>query len=138
MKLLQLLCLILAVSLTGCKDGEKAKDVQNTAAEKPTEWMGTYTGTLPCRADCEGLKTEITVNADSTYTLSSQAMGQENEPRVFNGKYHLQSSTGIITLDAEGDHLKFKIEDGRLRKLDKFGEREQAGNEEQYLLNRVG
>lgn len=139
MKLLQMLYLVTALSLTGCKDGEKPKDLQipdagdvdTTTVEKPVtdasaSWMGTYAGTLPCWKDCEGLKTEITVNADSTYTLSSQALGQEKEPRIFKGKYSLQTSKNIITLDAEGDRLKFLVQDNSLKKLDKFGDVEQA------------
>lgn len=150
MKLLQMLCLVAALSLTGCKDGEKPKDLQipnagavdTAAVEKPVadasaSWMGTYAGTLPCWKDCEGIKTEITVNADSTYTLSSQALGQEKEPRIFKGKYSLQTSKNIITLDAEGDHLKFLVQDNSLKKLDKFGDAEQGAPQEKYVLEKM-
>lgn len=150
MKLLQLLCLIAALSLTCCKDGEKPKDLQITegaaidtattqkpVADTASGWMGTYAGTLPCWKDCEGLKTEITVNADSTYTLSSQALGQEKEPRIFKGTYNLQTSKNIITLDAEGDHLKFLVQENSLKKLDKFGDPEQGATQEKYILKKV-
>jgi uncharacterized lipoprotein NlpE involved in copper resistance len=150
MKLLQLLCLIAALSLTGCKDGEKPKDLQITddaaidttttqkrVADASATWMGTYAGTLPCWKDCEGLRTEITVNADSTYTLSSQALGLEKEPRIFKGTYHLQASKNIITLDADGDHLKFLVKENSLKKLDKFGDPEQGAPQDKYVLERV-
>lgn len=95
MKSMQLLCLLAALLLTGCKDGKKPTGTQDTAtgdtietataadataAQPGAVWMGRYTGTLPCWNDCDGLKTEIEVRTDSTYTLSSQALGQEDKP----------------------------------------------------------
>ncbi|MCW4470632.1 copper resistance protein NlpE [Flavobacterium sp. MFBS3-15] len=148
MKSMLLLCLAAAVMVIGCKDGEKATSTQDTTALDTTRtampavkpqstWMGKYAGTLPCWKDCDGLKTEIEVRSDSTYTLASQALGQEDKPRVFNGTYHFDTAKSTITLDAEGDHLKFLVGDGMLKKLDKFGDPEQGAPQENYLLKRV-
>jgi len=148
MKRMQLLCLA-AFMFIGCKDGEKptaTQDAQIDTIVVPNEivhdtpapgWMGKYSGTLPCWNDCDGLKTEIEVRNDSTYTLSSQALGQEDKPRLFDGTYHYDTIKNTITLDAEGDHLKFLVRDGMLKKLDKFGDPEQGAPQEQYLLKRV-
>jgi uncharacterized lipoprotein NlpE involved in copper resistance len=146
---MQLLCLLTAMLAIGCKDGEKptgTQDARIDSAELPHEtvhdkpasgWMGTYAGTLPCWKDCDGLKTEIEVRSDSTYSFSSQALGQEDRPRVFGGTYHFDTAKNTITLDAEGDHLKFLVQDGMLKKLDKFGDPEQGAPQENYLLKRV-
>ena len=95
---------------------------------------------MPC-GDCKGIKTEITVNADKTYSLSSQYLGKEENPRIFKGTYNLDTSKNIITLDAEGDHLEFEIIDdgayGMLKKLDKFGDEEEGAPEARYFLHRV-
>jgi hypothetical protein len=95
---------------------------------------------LPCGGDCKGIKTEITVKGDKTYVLSSQAIGRDAKPAVYNGTYYLDKKN-IITLDAEGDHLKFKIiddgADGMLQKLDKFGDDEQGGPPARYFLHKV-
>lgn len=150
MKSIQLLCLFAAILLIGCKDGEKPTGTQNIppsgatepamtppVAKPETAWIGKYTGVLPCWNDCEGLKTEIEVRNDSTYTLSSQALGQEDKPRLFKGTFHFDASKSTITLDAEGDHLKFLVQDDMLKKLDKFGDPEQGAPHEKYLLKRV-
>jgi len=96
---------------------------------------------LPCGGDCKGIKTRITLNADTTYILTSQAIGQDPKAAVYKGTFYLDKATDIITLDAEGDHLKFKIiddgADGMLKKLDKFGADEQGGPPARYLLHKV-
>lgn len=142
---MQLLCLIAATLVIGCKDGEKPTGTQTGPADtKITDhgisaeaWTGKYAGILPCWKDCDGLKTEIEVRADSTYTLSSQALRQEDKPRVFNGKYNFDKAKNTITLDAEGDHLKFLVQHGSLKKLDKFGDPEQGAPQEKYVLEKV-
>jgi hypothetical protein len=79
--------------------------------------------------------------ADKTYTLLSQAVGRDPKPANYAGTYYLDKATNIVTLDAEGDHLKFKIiEDGAhglLKKLDKFGDEEKGGPPARYLLHKV-
>jgi len=96
---------------------------------------------LPCGGDCKGIKTEITLKADKTYALSSQAIGRDAKPALYKGTYYLDKATNVITLDAEGDHLKFKIiddgADGMLQKLDKFGADEQGGPPARYFLHKV-
>lgn len=57
------------------------------------------------------------------------------------GTYHLDKTTHVVTLDAEGDHLKFEIIDdgayGMLKKLDKFGDEEKGGLPARYLLHKT-
>lgn len=154
MKTLQLVSLAAVLCLAGCKDGEKPADAQSAggvqevppvapppvavaADDEPASWMGKYSGVLPCWNDCDGLKTELEVRSDSSYTLSSLAMGLENKPNIYNGAYHFDKAKSTVTLDAEGDHLKFLVKDGMLKKLDKFGEPEQGAPQEKYLLRRV-
>jgi uncharacterized lipoprotein NlpE involved in copper resistance len=116
--------------------------VTDTIAKKPAgdtsqnalDWPGTYAGTLPCGGECKGIKTEIILNNDAAYSLSSQFLGQETKPRIFKGKFSWDETGSIITLDAEGDHLKFKVQEGSLKKLDKFGDPEQGGPQEAYVL----
>ena len=81
------------------------------------------------------------MNANKTYSLSSQYLGKEDKPRTFTGTYYFDKAKETITLDAEGDHLKFKIiddgADGLLKKLDKFGDEEKGGPPARYLLHKV-
>ncbi|SFQ69550.1 copper resistance protein NlpE [Flavobacterium akiainvivens] len=100
-------------------------------------WVGNYSGSLPC-GDCKGILTKITLNGNKTYTLSSQYIGKETKPTVYNGTFNLDDKN-IATLDAEGDHLKFQLmpEDDMVVKLDKFGNAEQGGPAARYFLHRV-
>ena len=94
---------------------------------------------MPC-GDCPGIKTEIALNADKTYTLTSEYTSKA-KPATYTGTYYLDEATQVVTLDADGDHLKFKIIDdgayGMLKKLDKFGADEQGGPAARYLLHKV-
>jgi len=158
MKVLQIICLSALLSFaTGCKKETETPSVQQMeqgtlpSVETDTvqadtisktnkiSWNGKYSGNLTC-GDCAGIKTEITLNADKTYTLLSQYTGK-GEPVTYNGTYSLDEATQVVTLDAEGDHLKFKIIDdgayGMLKKLDKFGADEQGGPAARYLLHKV-
>jgi len=73
--------------------------------------------------------------------LYSQYTGKEAKPAVYAGTYYLDEATDVVTLDAEGDHLKFKIigdgANGLLKKLDKFGADEQGGPASRYLLHKI-
>lgn len=113
----------------------KAEDIQKS--QTFTDWPGKYAGMLPCQEGCDGYKHILQIRKDSTYTLSLQAMGIDKEPRVFNGTFHWDTDKNIITLDAEGDHLKFKVMEGMLKKLDKFGNDEQGAPQANYMLNKV-
>ncbi|RZJ64940.1 MAG: copper resistance protein NlpE [Flavobacterium sp.] len=149
MKTLQIICLAAILSFVGCKDqaaneseGQTKSDTIVTLpdahnAENSLDWAGKYSGVLPCWDGCQGLITVLQIKADSTYTLSSQAMGQEKEPRTFAGKFSWDTAKNVITLDANGDHLKFQIMENRVKKLDKFGDEEQGGPAERYLMPKI-
>ncbi|MES2485868.1 MAG: copper resistance protein NlpE [Bacteroidota bacterium] len=159
MKTLQIFCLSALLGLAvGCKNEPETPSVeqkeQGTLPTVETDsvpkdsvagaattgqpaWAGNYSGSLPC-GDCKGILTNITLNTDKTYSLSSQYIGKENKPNVYKGTYNLDDKN-IVTLDAEGDHLKFLImePESMLKKLDKFGNDEQGGPEARYFLHKV-
>jgi len=167
MKTIQILCLSALLSFAiGCKKDAPAEptveqqeqgtlpDATATDTVSPAatdtvavdsmttpKWLGNYSGVLPCGGDCKGIKTEITLKAANAYTLSSQAIGRDAKPALYKGTFYLDKATNIVTLDAEGDHLKFKIiddgADGMLQKLDKFGADEQGGPAARYFLHKV-
>lgn len=148
MRLLHILCLSAIMLLTACKNEEKSTDSQTTTIDTAVvqttvqpetataTWTGKYSGVLPC-GDCKGIKTEIEVKPDSTYTLTSQYLGKGVPAVIYNGTYHFEKSKNMITLDAVGDHLKFEVQDGMLIKRDKFGNPEQGAEEARYYLHPV-
>jgi len=155
MKLFQITCLSLFMSFAvGCKDTVKEAEIQkdnekvadtttDTAAtetvhttENSIDWAGSYSGTSPC-ADCPGIKTDITLNNDDTYALQEQYLEKEKAPRSFKGSFYWDDTKSVITLDANGDHHKFKVAMDKLIILDKFGDPKQGGKEEDFTLLKV-
>ena len=126
---MQITCLSLIMTfIIGCKDDTKnpqgqqdretvpeviTDTVADTAhnSQNSLDWAGTYSGVTPC-ADCPGMKTDITLNSDSTYSLQEQYLEKEKTPRSFKGSFTWDEAKSIITLDAEGDHHKFKVMEG--------------------------
>lgn len=144
------LYILLVLSVISCKNKDNETTVKTQTdtiakfgistpdTDKQITFEGTYSGNLPCEyCKDKGLLTKIIITKDSTYSLLSQELGNEDMPRTFKGTYSFKKSDSIITLDAEGDHLKFKIMDGMIKKLDKFGNEEQGGPAARYLLHKV-
>ena len=44
-------------------------------SQNSLDWEGTYKGIIPC-ADCEGIKTEITIKYDLTYVIKTIYLGK--------------------------------------------------------------
>lgn len=140
------LAIAAAIFFCSCKNEQKETVEQTETAKQATdaaqatsmtpEWEGIYTGTTPCPEPCKGEETKMQLNADSTYTLSVQAIGQEDKPRIFSGRFYWDTAKNIITLDENGDHHKFLVQEGSLKELDKFGDLKQLGKQEDYILKK--
>lgn len=91
-------------------------------AENSLDWNGTYKGVLPC-ADCEGIETELELNADKTYELKETYLGK-GDGKAFESKGSFQfdaNNTSVIELDKTGDNRKYFVAEGFLKALDMEG-----------------
>lgn len=91
-------------------------------AENSLDWNGTYKGVLPC-ADCEGIETELELNADKTYDLKETYLGK-GDGKAFESKGSFQfdaNNTSVIELDKTGDNRKYFVAEGYLKALDMEG-----------------
>ena len=62
-------------------------------------WAGTYKGVTPC-ADCDGIETTLTINADNTYTLKMNYLGKDTaKPVDATGRFRWLSGSNAIVLD---------------------------------------
>lgn len=158
MKLLQIICLsTVLITAAGCREEKRPEALDNEILPKEVidstdhdtvmsdgahnsnnslDWAGTYSGVTPC-ADCPGIKTDMVLNNDNTYSLSEQYLEKEKTARNFKGKFYWDDKGSIITLDAEGDHHKFKVMEGKLQILDKFGDPKQGGRADEFMLAKV-
>ncbi|MDO5663764.1 MAG: copper resistance protein NlpE [Bacteroidia bacterium] len=124
MKLFLVLTVIAAmVSCTGQKKTDAQQQDSSTVAsdmhtsEMVLDYKGVYEGTLPC-ADCEGIKTTLTVNEDNTFVLISEYLGKKGETFEDKGTYFIEDGEVLVIQDEEGDQKYFKLMEGSLAQLD--------------------
>lgn len=99
------------------------------------DWNGVYRGVMPC-ADCEGIKTEITLNTDGTFTMATQYLGKSTEVLTKQGSFEWnEAGTNIMLTDSSNI---FQVGENMLRKLDLSGNKIEGELSEMYKLTKVG
>lgn len=114
---------------------EKQLDAHNS--QNSLDWQGTYKGVIPC-ADCEGIETEITLNADLTFTLKTKYLGK-GDGKVFQetGSFVWDKTGGIISLEGlKGRPSQYKVGENRLIQLDMEGNVITGDLAEKYVLTK--
>lgn len=72
---------------------------------------GTYEGTLPA-ADCPGIKTVLTINADSTYELKQDYIDRPDGHDEASGVFQvLDGGVLMLVRPSSGDHTFYKVKD---------------------------
>jgi len=110
--LISILFIIMIVSgilLAGCASGDNI--------------YGTYEGTLPC-ADCEGIQTVLTLDADKSFKLEETYLGEDVNPFITEGTWAVDSSGKITLAPSDGsDELRYYevVSENELRMLDRTG-----------------
>lgn len=135
---------LVLMAITSCNSSQKnkaAEAVEETAVaiEQPAEtgFYGLYEGTLPA-ADCEGIKTSLTVNADKTYTLKSEYIGEEDGTFETSGVYNLIDDSLIeLIIPSSGEKTYYKILDNSQVMLsDSLGTVNEGELAPHYILKR--
>ena len=130
--------------LTACSNSEKKSgdaenasvevtDTQNAEASLNVE--GTYKGVLPA-ADCPGIETTLTLNADNTFALHQVYIDQKDGTFDEKGTYTVEED--LLTLHLEGTDISYyyKVEENRLRGLDADKNEITGELAEHYVLNK--
>ena len=136
------LLLVLLTIISACNSNPKPD--QNLEAKPDNsrtslDWPGVYRGVLPC-ADCEGIETEITLNADLTYVISLIYLGKNNETFKENGNFKWDEAGAKITLeniDPKAATNQYLVGENILFKLDINGNRIEGDLKEKYQLKKV-
>ena len=139
-KLILAMALVVALLSTACSGGGNTAPAPRETAATPTDtaYCGTYQGTRPA-ADCPGIKTVLTIAADSTYTLSSQYIDRQAQPVVTSGVYHLKQGGKLIELvtPSSGEKTYYKIKDAKsIVMTDSAGIEPQGPTAKFYVLKR--
>lgn len=120
-----------AVGATG-PVGDSADSSRNAL-----DWPGTYEGVLPC-ADCEGIRTRLTLGEDLRYSLSREYLDRNPIAFVDSGEFTWSEDGGRIVLDSgdEGPDSWLVGED-RLFQLDMEGQRISGALADNYTLLKI-
>lgn len=135
------LCLVSACepkkTSTAPEHSEPAVSDSEHTSETALDWHGRYEGILPC-ADCEGMRTRLTLRPDHSYSLEIEYLGKEVEPLLYHGTFAWTSDGSTVYLNdvSEGPNLYF-LGEGFVAQLDLEGKRITGELGEKYLLKKV-
>ncbi|MBC9797909.1 copper resistance protein NlpE [Sinomicrobium weinanense] len=137
---------------TSCKNKEKSQVEEEVKIEETTEepeevtdmhnaansldFEGVYEGTIPC-ADCEGIKTTVTIGKDHAFTVISEYLGKEGDNTFTDkGTWDIEEST--ITLKQEDESvMKFFVGEGFIQFLDQEGNKIEGDMADMYILKKT-
>lgn len=108
-------------------------------SQTSVDWIGVYRGALPC-ANCEAIKTKITLSNDLTYVMETQYVGKSDEIFSSVGKFTWDKSGSNITLEVAGENKadhQYKVGENTLFKLDNQGNRITGALQNNYILTKV-
>lgn len=99
------------------------------------DWEGTYEGLLPC-ADCEGIKTVVTLNKDNTYVIKELYVGKDMKPQESKGTFKWDDK-GQKILFSDKNRPPYFVGENTLTHLDKDGTKISGDLEKHYILMKV-
>jgi heat shock protein HslJ len=126
----------------GCSPSpEQSTDVENTMvdhhnSQNSLDWSGTYTGLLPC-ASCEGIRTDLVLNDDMTFVLTTFYVGENDDEIVETGSFTWNDAGNTVVLDGLTDRPnQFFVGENMLFQLDMDGNRITGDMADAYKLTR--
>jgi len=138
-----------AISLSACN--QTSKNSQHTAADSTAyetaaadnahtsqnslDWPGTYEATIPC-ADCEGIKTNITLKSNNTFTIVSEYINKNSKVED-SGKIMWHNNGSVVHLTGKETDIKLKVGENKLIGLDQEGHEIDGPNAHLYVYNKV-
>jgi len=105
-------------------------------SQNSLDWAGTYSGILPC-ASCEGIKTDLVLNDDMSYSLTTFYVGEGNEEFTETGTFKWNDAGNTVILDGLTDRPnQFFVGENMLFQLDMNGNRITGDMADAYKLER--
>lgn len=96
--------------------------IDSSTARNALDWAGVYEGVLPC-ADCEGIKTTLTLNSDNSFKLE-QAYEKGNTTYITKpvvGKFVWNKTKPLISFKDGDDTRTYFIGEGYATAYDMEG-----------------
>ena len=125
---------LLSCNFSGTK--EHSISVMASNSRDSVDWMGTYSGIIPC-ADCEGILITITLNKNATYEMTMSYLGKDFE-FTSDGSFSWNDQGSMITLEKENEGMKmFQVGENILFMLDIDGNRITGQFADHYILKKI-
>lgn len=113
---------------------EEVPDMHNAA--NSLDFEGVYEGTIPC-ADCEGIKTTVTIGEDHAFTVVSEYLGKEDD-NIFTDKGTWEIKESTITLKQDDESVqKYFVGEGFIQFLDQDGNKITGDMADMYILKKT-
>lgn len=98
---------------------------------------GTYEGTLPA-ADCPGIKTVLTIKADSTYQLQQDYIDKKNGHDEASGVFKvLEGKVLMLVRPSSGEQTYYKVKDNNsIVMTDSLGVEPEGETAKLYVLKK--
>lgn len=141
------LAVIAAAMMVACNGKKTAQDetkndsvsVANSVSADVdlTAVAGTYEGTLPA-ADCPGIKTVLTINADSTYQLQQDYIDRKDGHDEASGVLQvLDGNVMMLERPSSGEHTFYKVKDSKsIVMTDSLGNEPEGETAKLYVLTK--
>ncbi|WP_347373301.1 copper resistance protein NlpE [Aequorivita sp. Q41] len=153
MKKLIYLCAATVLLVVGCKNQEKkavaSEEIEETVTTSPQvvdshtsenalDWAGVYEGTTPC-ADCDGIKTVVTLTEDKTYSILQTYLGKPESRNEFiqKGDFVWDPTGTKVLLKAGDETFQYQVGENQLWQLDNAGEIITGNLEAMYVLKKI-
>ncbi len=142
--------ILVASALTSCNTPSTSDADKDSTATSETEtiidgghnsrnsldFTGTYAGVLPC-ADCEGIKTEITLNEDGTFIKETTYLGKGGDNVVEEkGDYSWNAAGQQILLEGQEAPNQYSVGESTLTQLDMSGQKIEGDLAAMYVLKK--
>lgn len=116
---------------------ESTETNANHHSQNNINWPGIYNGFVPCD-DCNGVKTTLALNPNSTYLLISQFVGKSPREIVEKGKFTWNDKNNTIILTPRDNSItrQYSVAENMLIQLDKDGNAYTGKLAERYVLRR--
>jgi len=88
---------------------------------------------LPC-ADCEGIKTTITLKSDGSFDRSVEYLGKNGKPVTDSGKFEWDKNGSVISLIDKNTNQKYQVGENQIIHLDQTGNKIKGSLAEKYIL----
>ena len=140
--------LLAAALMVSCNGKNTAQNEANTYSTSVTDTTaaesvdlaavaGTYEGTLPA-ADCPGIKTVLTINADSTYQLQQDYIDRKDGHDEASGIFKVLANNVVeITRPSSGETSYYKVKDANsIIMTDSLGNEPEGEMAKLYVLTK--